>query len=30
VAPSFFPGDHGGFLGAPAEFAEVLTKVLAG
>ena len=30
VDPTFFPGDHGGFLGAPAEFAEVLTKVLAG
>ncbi len=30
VAPTYFPGDHGGFLGAPAEFAEVLTKVLAG
>ncbi|GAA2889603.1 alpha/beta hydrolase [Pseudonocardia halophobica] len=30
VEPTFFPGDHGGFLGAPAEFAEVLTKVLAG
>ncbi|MCE3550496.1 alpha/beta hydrolase [Pseudonocardia sp. RS11V-5] len=30
VTPTIFPGDHGGFLGAPAEFAEVLTKVLAG
>jgi pimeloyl-ACP methyl ester carboxylesterase len=25
-----FPGDHGGFLGATPEFAEVLRKVLAG
>jgi pimeloyl-ACP methyl ester carboxylesterase len=24
-----FPGDHGGFLGQPVEFAEVLRKVLA-
>jgi pimeloyl-ACP methyl ester carboxylesterase len=24
-----FPGDHGGFLGAPIEFAEVLRKVLS-
>lgn len=30
VAPTLFPGDHGGFLAAPALFAEVLTKVLAG
>ncbi|GAA4704044.1 alpha/beta hydrolase [Pseudonocardia yuanmonensis] len=30
VAPTFFPGDHGGFLDDPAGFAEVLTKVLAG
>jgi pimeloyl-ACP methyl ester carboxylesterase len=26
--PAEFPGDHGGFLGAPAEFAEALRKVL--
>jgi pimeloyl-ACP methyl ester carboxylesterase len=25
-----FPGDHGGFLGAPVEFADTLRKVLAG
>ncbi|MDH2426897.1 hypothetical protein [Sphaerisporangium sp. TRM90804] len=25
-----FPGDHGGFMGQPEEFAEVLRKVLAG
>ena len=25
-----FPGDHGGFIGQPAEFAERLRKVLAG
>jgi hypothetical protein len=29
-APVGFPGDHGGFLGQPAEFAEVLKKVLVG
>lgn len=28
--PVEFPGDHGGFMGQPAEFAEVLRKVLAG
>ena len=28
--PAEFPGDHGGFLGQPAAFAEVLRKVLAG
>jgi len=28
--PVIFPGDHGGFLEAPAEFAEALSKVLAG
>jgi pimeloyl-ACP methyl ester carboxylesterase len=28
-APIVFPGDHGGFLSHPAEFAEVLRKVLA-
>ena len=28
--PVEFPGDHGGFLGLPAEFAEVVEKVLAG
>jgi hypothetical protein len=26
--PVEFPGDHGGFTGQPAEFAEVLRKVL--
>ena len=30
TAPVEFPGDHGGFLGQPVEFAEVLRKVLAG
>jgi hypothetical protein len=25
----FFPGDHGGFLGAPREFADRLQEVLA-
>jgi hypothetical protein len=29
-APAGFPGDHGGFLAQPAEFAEVLKKVLVG
>jgi pimeloyl-ACP methyl ester carboxylesterase len=28
VVPMEFPGDHGGFMGAPAEFAEVLQRVL--
>jgi pimeloyl-ACP methyl ester carboxylesterase len=28
VAPVEFPGDHGGFMGAPSEFAEVLRTVL--
>ncbi|MEJ8657344.1 MULTISPECIES: alpha/beta hydrolase [Streptomyces] len=28
--PVRFPGDHGGFLGQPEEFADVLRKVLAG
>ena len=28
-APAEFPGDHGGFMGAPAEFADALRKVLA-
>jgi pimeloyl-ACP methyl ester carboxylesterase len=27
--PVEFPGDHGGFMGLPVEFAEVLRKVLA-
>lgn len=27
-APVAFPGDHGGFLARPAEFADVLNKVL--
>jgi pimeloyl-ACP methyl ester carboxylesterase len=26
--PAEFPGDHGGFMGAPSEFAEVLRRVL--
>ncbi|MFG1708219.1 alpha/beta fold hydrolase [Nonomuraea sp. M3C6] len=30
AAPVEFPGDHGGFLGYPEEFGEVLKKVLAG
>jgi pimeloyl-ACP methyl ester carboxylesterase len=28
--PVEFPGDHGGFIGQPAEFAQTLRKVLAG
>jgi pimeloyl-ACP methyl ester carboxylesterase len=28
TAPAEFPGDHGGFVGQPEEFAEVLRKVL--
>ncbi|MBV2363290.1 alpha/beta fold hydrolase [Streptomonospora nanhaiensis] len=28
VEPTVFPGDHGGFLGAPAEFAAALRAVL--
>ncbi len=28
--PVEFPGDHGGFMGQPKEFAEVLRKALAG
>jgi pimeloyl-ACP methyl ester carboxylesterase len=27
--PVIFPGDHGGFLGQPGEFAEALRKVIA-
>ena len=27
--PAEFPGDHGGFLGAPEEFADTLRRVLA-
>ena len=27
--PVEFPGDHGGFIGLPAEFADILRKVLA-
>ena len=27
--PVMFPGDHGGFIGEPLEFADVLRKVLA-
>ncbi|MCW2653264.1 MAG: putative hydrolase [Mycobacterium sp.] len=29
-APALFPGDHGGFLSAPREFADRLTAVLTG
>ena len=29
TTPVEFPGDHGGFIGAPVEFAEALRKVLA-
>jgi hypothetical protein len=28
--PVEFPGDHGGFIGQPAEFAKTLRTVLAG
>jgi pimeloyl-ACP methyl ester carboxylesterase len=28
-APAEFPGDHGGFMGAPVEFADTLRRVLA-
>jgi hypothetical protein len=28
--PAEFPGDHGGFIGQPAGFADVVRKVLAG
>jgi hypothetical protein len=27
-APAEFPGDHGGFMGVPAEFAQTLREVL--
>jgi pimeloyl-ACP methyl ester carboxylesterase len=27
-APAWFPGDHGGFMGAPTEFADTLRAVL--
>ena len=27
--PAVFPGDHGGFIGAPTEFADTLRKVLS-
>ncbi|MFD9567280.1 alpha/beta fold hydrolase [Streptomyces sp. NPDC059994] len=30
VRPVEFPGDHGGFLGQPLEFAEVVRRVLKG
>jgi pimeloyl-ACP methyl ester carboxylesterase len=30
TTPVLFPGDHGGFLGAPSEFASRLTEVLRG
>ncbi|MBD0746780.1 alpha/beta fold hydrolase [Streptomyces sp. CBMA152] len=30
TTPVEFPGDHGGFVGRPKEFAEVLRRVLAG
>ena len=29
VEPVTFPGDHGGFMSAPAEFADALRAVLA-
>jgi pimeloyl-ACP methyl ester carboxylesterase len=29
TAPVEFPGDHGGFMGAPKEFADVLHRVLS-
>jgi pimeloyl-ACP methyl ester carboxylesterase len=29
VAPMEFPGDHGGFIGAPSEFADALRTVLS-
>ena len=29
VTPVEFPGDHGGFLGQPTEFADVLRKALS-
>jgi pimeloyl-ACP methyl ester carboxylesterase len=28
--PAGFPGDHGGFMGAPTEFADAMRKVLTG
>jgi hypothetical protein len=28
-APVEFPGDHGGFMGAPTEFADTLRQVLS-
>jgi pimeloyl-ACP methyl ester carboxylesterase len=28
IAPTSFPGDHGGFMGAPKEFADTLRAVL--
>lgn len=30
VEPVIFPGDHGGFIGAPGAFADVVRSVLAG
>ncbi len=30
TGPAEFPGDHGGFVGQPREFADALRKVLAG
>jgi pimeloyl-ACP methyl ester carboxylesterase len=30
TAPVEFPGDHGGFLGQPTQFADAVRKVLAG
>ena len=30
TSPVEFPGDHGGFIGQPAEFAQTLRAVLAG
>jgi hypothetical protein len=30
VPPVEFPGDHGGFMSSPAEFADTLRAALAG
>jgi pimeloyl-ACP methyl ester carboxylesterase len=29
ITPAMFPGDHGGFLGAPSEFADTLRTLLS-
>ena len=29
ILPVEFPGDHGGFIGAPTEFADTLRTVLS-